>query len=87
MDFRLEYVENLVEIYGYSLINSGRYSYALVLENCFEVYLNSADFYFIIGLVYMNNAEFTRAIEWFLECTKFKHSKVEGVYRLYHIII
>ncbi len=79
LDFRLEYVENLIETYGYSLINSGRYSDALVLENCFEVYSNSSDFHFIMGLIYMNNAQFTKAIECFLECTRFKHSKVEGV--------
>lgn len=79
VDFRLEYVEDLIETYGYSLINSGRYSDALILENCFEVYTNSADFHFIMGLIYMNNAKFTKAIECFMECTKFKNSKFEGV--------
>lgn len=79
LEFKLEYVEDLVETYGYSLINSGRYSDALVLENCFEVYSNFADFHFLMGLIYMNNAKFTKAIENFLECTKFSYSKVEGI--------
>lgn len=79
LDFRLEYVENLVETYGYSLVNSERYSDALILENCYEIYSNSADFNFIMGLIYMNNAKFTKAVECFLECTKFNQSKVEGV--------
>lgn len=79
LDFRLEYVEDLIETYGYALINCGRYSDAIILENCFEVYSKSADFYFIMGLIYMNNAKFTKAIECFLECTKFEYSKVEGI--------
>lgn len=79
LDFRLEYVEDLVETYGYSLINSGRYSEALVLENCFEVYSKLPDFHFLMGLIYMNNAKFTQAVASFLECTKFPNSKVEGI--------
>ena len=79
LDFRFEYVEDLVETYGYSLINSGRYSEALILENCFEVYSRFADFHFLMGLIYMNNAKFTQAVESFLECTKFAYSKVEGI--------
>jgi glycosyltransferase involved in cell wall biosynthesis len=79
LDFRLEYVEDLVETYGYSLINSGRYSEALILENCFEVYARFPDFHFLMGLIYMNNAKFTQAVESFLECTKFVYSKVEGI--------
>jgi len=79
VDFRLEYVEDLIETYGYSLINSGRYSEALILENCFEVYAKFPDFHFLMGLIYMNNAKFTQAVESFLECTKFSYSKVEGI--------
>ena len=79
LDFRFEYVEDLVETYGYSLINSGRYSEALILENCLEVYARFPDFHFLMGLIYMNNAKFTQAVESFLECTKFAYSKVEGI--------
>lgn len=79
LDFRLEYVEDLVETYGYSLINSDRNSEALNLENCIEFYSKFADFHFLMGLIYMNNAKFTQAVESFLECTKFKYSKVEGI--------
>ncbi|ETI89113.1 MAG: putative glycosyltransferase [Clostridium butyricum DORA_1] len=79
LDFRLEYVEDLVETYGYALINSGRYSEALILENCIEIYSESPDFQFVMGLVYMNNAKFTQAVERFLKCTKFSRSNVEGI--------
>lgn len=79
LDYHLEYVNDLVETYGYSLINSGRYSEALILENVSEIYDNSPDFLFLMGLIYMNNAMFKNAIESFLKCTKFAHGKVEGV--------
>jgi len=79
LDFRLQYVEDLVETYGYSLINSGRYSQALILENCFEVYSKLPDFHFLMGLIYMNNSKFTQAVESFLECTKFQYAKVDGI--------
>lgn len=79
LDLRLEYVEDLIETYGYALINSGKYSKAMNLENYLEVYINSADFHFIMGLIYMNNSEFKQAVHSFLDCTKFSHSKVEGI--------
>lgn len=79
LDYFLEYVSDLVETYGYSLINSGRYSDALILENVLEIYKNNPDFLFLMGHIYMNNAAFERAIESFLECTKFPYGKVEGV--------
>ncbi|GEP64577.1 hypothetical protein CBE01nite_23450 [Clostridium beijerinckii] len=79
LDFRLEYVEDLVETYGYSLINSCRYSDALILENCLGTYSKYADFLFLMGLIYMNNAKFTEAINSFLECTKFSDSKADGI--------
>jgi len=79
LNYRLEYVEDLIETYGYALINNGKYSDAMKIENYIEIYRNSADFHFLIGLIYMNNAKFNQAVESFLECTKFINSKVEGI--------
>lgn len=78
LNYKLEYVSNLIESYGYSLINSERYAEALNLENYIKYYDN-ADFHFLMGLVYMNNAKFTLAVESFLKCSKFKTSKVQGI--------
>ena len=61
------------------MLNSERYSEALILENCIEIYSESPDFQFVMGLVYMNNAKFTQAVERFLKCTKFSRSNVEGI--------
>ncbi|MBN7573053.1 glycosyl transferase [Clostridium sp. 2-1] len=79
LDSRLEYVEDLIETYGYSLINNCRYSDALILENYLEIYSNSSDFYFLMGLIHMNNGNFMKAIEMFLKCTNFSECKVGGI--------
>lgn len=79
LDYRLEYVEDLIETYGYALINSSRYSDAMNLKKYLKLYKNSADFHFLLGLIYMNNAKFTQAVERFLECTKLSNGKMEGI--------
>lgn len=78
IDYKLEFVVDLIETYGYSLINASKYNEALKLKK-YEEYYNNADFYFLMGHIYMNNSKFELAVEKFLKCTKFKASKVEGV--------
>lgn len=79
LDYKLEYVTDLIETYGYALINNEQYNEALKLEKYYNVYKNNSDFIFLLGLIYMNNANFSEAVKFFLMCTKFTYSKVEGV--------
>ena len=68
LDTNLEYVRNMVESYGYSLINSNNAGTALYLfgiPEVYEAFAHSADFCFMMGLVYMNCAEFDKAIQEF----------------------
>lgn len=74
-----EYVQTLVESYGYCLINLGQYKRALGLEGVYSVFSKRADFVFLMGLVYMNNAMFDRAIDEFLKATTISDYAVEGV--------
>lgn len=74
-----EYVEDLVETYGYALLNSGRYSDAEKIADYLEFYKDSPDFHFLLGLIYMNNAEFDLSIKSFLKCTKLPKGKIEGI--------
>lgn len=72
LDPQLEYVKNMVESYGYSLINSDNSETARLLLGAPEVYeafSSNADFCFMMGLVYMNCAKFSRAIEEFNKAT------------------
>lgn len=79
LDSQLEYVEDMVESYGYSLMNSGQYQKALMLLNIYEEFSASADFIFMIALVYMNNGRFHQAIEEFINATCTRECKMEGV--------
>ena len=76
---KLEYVIDMVEMYGYSLINSGKIDQALLLGNIYEEFSHSADFVYLMGFIYMNNGQFKEAIDEFLKATKYKECKVVGV--------
>ncbi|WML35488.1 glycosyltransferase [Clostridium sp. OS1-26] len=78
-NFNYEYVEDLVETYGYSLINNGKYAEALKLEKYREGYKKSADYNFLMGLIYMNNANFNEAVDNFFKCTSCTDGKAEGI--------
>lgn len=74
----LEYMEDLIETYGYSLINSGEYKIAKEILK-FENHYNSAEFIFLKALIFMNNGEFKLSVEEFLKCTKMSESKIDGI--------
>lgn len=76
---KYEYAQDLIESYGYTLINLKRYKEALILKEYDEVYKNNADFNFVMGLIYMNNAMFKEAVTKFIHCTTIKECSIEGV--------
>lgn len=75
---KLEYVIDMVETYGYALINNGQASDALFFESIQNEFGNTADFQFLMGLIYMNNARFEEAVAAFLKATKYKESRNVG---------
>lgn len=76
---KLEYVVDMVQAYGYSLLKSGQAARALSLEGIYEEFGDTADFRFLMGLVYMNNGLFDRAVEMFLNAAKAKEAYTKGV--------
>ena len=74
-----EYVQLMVVGYGYSLLNLKRFEEALMFEGIYEEFNFSADFLFLMGLIYMNNAMFDKAIQEFLNATQCNHSSVKGI--------
>ncbi len=76
---RLEYVVDLVETYGYALLNCGRERTALLLEGVQEEFGYSADFCFLMGLIYMNNGYFEEAVQQFMKATKLEAVRAIGV--------
>ena len=79
LDPRLEYVQDMVESYGYSLINSEQYDTALQLLNVYEEFSRSADFIFLVALILMNHGSFTEAVQEFEKAASFSEAKMEGV--------
>lgn len=82
------YVQILIESYGYCLLYLKQYSKALELEGVYSVFSHRADFVFLMGLIYMNNAMFDAAVSEFLKATSIHNYSVEGVnsYKAYYNI-
>ena len=78
LDERLEYVFDLVETYGYALINNKEYEKALGLKGVYDNFKSSSDFVFLMGIIYMNNGYFKEAINEFLKTQNYKTCKIEG---------
>lgn len=72
-----EYVESLIETYGYALLELGQNQEALALTG-FDEYNDSADYMFLKGLIFMNNARFEDAVSCFVKATSCSRSSVAG---------
>ena len=79
VDPDLQYVKTMVTSYGHSMLNLKKYQEALSFESIYDAFSNYADFVFLMGLIYMNNALFDEAIAQFMKSTKTKLYTVEGV--------
>ena len=74
----LEYVQDMVETYGYCLLNLKRYDEMMFLKNIYSEFAITADYMFLMGLAYMNNGMFDEAEEEFKKAAECKVCKVEG---------
>lgn len=79
LDPKLEYVTNMVCLYGYALIETKNFETAMMFENIIDAFSHSADFMFVMGLIFMNNARFQDAVDCYLDATKIKDANIVGV--------
>lgn len=89
VDESLEYVQDLVESYGYSLVNTNQYEMAYdMLQVTYKIFARTADYHFLAGLIYMQNAMFDEAVGEFLLATKNPQVCVVGTnsYKAYYNI-
>ncbi|MBQ3545290.1 MAG: glycosyltransferase family 2 protein [Lachnospiraceae bacterium] len=75
---KLEYVIDMIESYGYALINTEQAEVALSFVNIYDEFGDSADFKFLMGLIFMNNMMFDEAIDEFIKATKYKTVRTTG---------
>lgn len=75
---KLEYVQDMVETYGYTLLNQKRYGEMLFLKEIYQEFAVSADYIFLTGLAYMYNEMYDKAITEFEKATRHRVCKIEG---------
>ncbi len=78
LDTKLEYVIDMVETYGYSLLNSNQAEQALGLVGLEEEFGSTSDFQFLLGLIYMNNEYFSEAVDSFLKAVSLHNGRTVG---------
>ena len=88
VDPALDYVQTMVESYGYTLLDLKRNQDALNLLGVYDAFAHRADFVFMMGLVFMNNGLFDESILEFRKATTIEEFAVDGVnsYKAYYNI-
>lgn len=76
---KLEYVIDMVDCYGYALLNTGQEEAALSFEGIYEEFGCRADFQFLMGLIYMRNSQFDFAVQEFMKAAEQDDCQVSGV--------
>ena len=79
VDPALEYVQTMVESYGYTLLDLKRNQDALNLLGVYDEFAGRADFVFLMGLIYMNNGLFDESVAEFRKATTIEEFAVDGV--------
>lgn len=78
LDEKLEYVIDAVETYGYALVNSGQAQAALGFEGLTDVFGSRSDFWFLMGVIYMNNELFQEAVNAYEQAVQLGNARMEG---------
>ena len=88
VDPALDYVQTMVESYGYTLLDLKRNQDALNLLGVYDEFARRADFVFLMGLIYMNNGLFDESIHEFQKAATIEEFAVDGVnsYKAYYNI-
>ncbi len=88
VDESLEYIQQMIVSYGYSMLYTGRIDKALSLANVYDAFCSNADFVFLMGNIYLKARLNEKALLEFLRATTLKKHFDEGTnsYRAYHNI-
>lgn len=78
VDPSAEYVQMMVIGYGYALLHLCRSEEALGLSGVYDAFDSSADFVCLMGLIYLRNGQYMKALLEFLKATTFQTAHVTG---------
>jgi hypothetical protein len=78
VDPAAEYVQMMVIGYGYALLHLNREEEALGLAGVYDAFATSADFITLMGLIYLRNGQYMKALLEFVKATACEVSHVEG---------
>jgi hypothetical protein len=80
IDKNAPYAYNLIDCYGYALINTGQYDTALRLRDRFvELFGDNVRFRFLSGHIFRDNGMFKEAIESYLSCIGAETDDLKGI--------
>lgn len=78
VDPSAEYVQMMVIGYGYALLHLNRQEEALGLTGVYDAFNSSADFVTLMGLIYLRNGQYMKALLEFIKATTFETAHVTG---------
>lgn len=78
LDPELAYVQAMVVEYGFELLKLGRKDEALLFENIYEDFASSADFVYLMGMIYLENRMYNQALDAFNKATDFEFATKDG---------
>lgn len=93
LDSELAYVQALVISYGEALLDSEQFSKALSLEGFYDRFANTSDFVYLMGMIYLKNQQFEKALEQFEKALTFPTARRSGTnsflsyYEIGHILL
>lgn len=73
-----EYVQMMVIGYGYALLHLNRADEALGLESVYDAFAGSADFLTLMGLIYLRNEQYVKAMLEFVKALSCENAHVVG---------
>lgn len=78
VDPAAEYVQMMVIGYGYALLHLGRQEEALGLTGVYDAFALSADFLSLMGLIYLRNQQYVKAMLEFIKALSCEKAHVVG---------
>lgn len=78
LDPELAYVQALFIGYGESLLETGQFEKALSLESLYDKFATTADFVYLMGIIYLKNEQYESALEQFEKALTFSSARKVG---------